>query len=93
MFTPIRGLFGIQVVRPSERAGPKRRAYGGRVASPVACELCGQTPPEPTDVETAAQVPLTWLTSVERGRVKVYCADCARTHLRAIESKLDSEWW
>jgi hypothetical protein len=69
------------------------------VASPVACELCGQTPPEPADSDgtadgdTAGQVPLTWLTSVERGRVKVYCATCARTHLRAIESKLDSEWW
>jgi ribosomal protein S27E len=69
------------------------------VVSPVACELCGQAPLEPADGtapadgDTAAQVPLTWLTSVERGRVKVYCAGCARTHLRAIESKLDSAWW
>jgi hypothetical protein len=68
-------------------------AYGGRVTSPVACDLCGHTPPEPDDGETAGQVPLTWLTSVERGRVKVYCDACARTHLRAIESKLDAEWW
>ena len=69
------------------------------MASPVACELCGQTAPgpdngtEPDAGETAGQVPLTWLTSVERGRVKVYCDACARTHLRAIESKLDAEWW
>jgi hypothetical protein len=36
---------------------------------------------------------MTWVTSVENGRHKVYCDTCSREHLRAIESKLDSEWW
>lgn len=38
-------------------------------------------------------VPLTWVTSRENGQHKVYCPGCARTHLRAIEAKLDSAWW
>jgi len=38
-------------------------------------------------------VPLTWVTSVEAGRRRVYCARCARENLRAIEGKLDSAWW
>jgi hypothetical protein len=36
---------------------------------------------------------MTWVISVENGRRRVYCDRCSREHLRAIESKLDSEWW
>ena len=49
------------------------------------CDLCGHT-------AEVAQT-LTWTTSVENGRRRTYCEDCSRTHLRAIEGKLDSEWW
>jgi len=49
------------------------------------CDFCGR---QADDTET-----LTWVTSVENGRDKVYCDTCSREHLRAIESKLDSEWW
>jgi len=38
-------------------------------------------------------VPLTWTTAVENGRSRVFCETCSREHLRAIEGKLDSEWW
>lgn len=55
-------------------------------AVPVTCDLCGRAAPDDT-------VPLTWSTSVERGRTKRFCEECSRTHLRAMESKLDSEWW
>lgn len=37
--------------------------------------------------------PLTWTTAVENGRERVFCDRCTREHLRAMESKLDSEWW
>ena len=30
---------------------------------------------------------------VENGRRRVYCDTCSRTHLRAMEGKLDSEFW
>jgi len=52
------------------------------------CDFCGAAAPEGAD-----QLPLTWTTSVENGRKRVYCDRCSREHLRAIEGKLDSEWW
>lgn len=52
----------------------------------LTCDLCGRQ--GTTDAET-----LTWTTSVEGGRRRSYCEECSRTHLRAIEGKLDSEWW
>ncbi len=51
----------------------------------VTCDFCGAQAPE---AET-----LTWTTSVERGRRRAFCDTCSRTHLRAMEGKLDSEWW
>ncbi len=53
---------------------------------PVTCDFCGATAEGDT-------TPLTWTTAVETGRQKVVCERCSREHLRAIESKLDSEWW
>jgi hypothetical protein len=38
-------------------------------------------------------MPMTWTTAVENGRKRVFCDTCSREHLRAMESKLDSEWW
>jgi hypothetical protein len=52
----------------------------------VTCAFCGTTVP-------GDDVPLTWTTAVENGRSRVFCDRCSREHLRAIESKLDSEWW
>ena len=49
------------------------------------CDFCGRTA---EDAET-----LTWTTSVENGRHRTYCDTCSREHLRAMEGKLDSEWW
>lgn len=54
----------------------------------VTCNFCGATAPASSE-----EPPLTWTTSVENGRVRVFCDRCSREHLRAIESKLDSEWW
>ena len=52
----------------------------------VTCQLCGAVPPDDA-------VPLTWTSSVERGRTVWYCERCARENLRAIEGRLDSEWF
>jgi hypothetical protein len=49
------------------------------------CDFCGRQAEE-------AQT-LTWTTSVENGRQKVFCDDCSRSNLRSIEGKLDSDWW
>jgi hypothetical protein len=61
------------------------------------CGFCGKAspPPAPADGSGVADddIPLTWATSVENGKVRVYCDECARSNLRSIESKLDSEWW
>jgi hypothetical protein len=54
---------------------------------PATCAYCGTAAPE------ADAVPLTWTTAVENGRRRVFCERCSREHLRAIEGKLDSEWW
>jgi hypothetical protein len=52
---------------------------------PATCDFCGAVAPD--------ELPLTWTTAVENGRDKTFCDRCSREHLRAIESKLDSEWW
>ena len=50
------------------------------------CAFCGRT-----EADEAAT--LSWTVSVENGRRKTYCDECSRTHLRAMEGKLDSEFW
>jgi hypothetical protein len=52
----------------------------------VTCDFCGR-------VEPGDDPPLTWTTAVERGRTRRFCDACSRDHLRAMESKLESEWW
>ena len=51
----------------------------------VTCDYCATEAPL---AET-----LTWTTSVENGRRRTFCDTCSRTHLRAMEGKLDSAWW
>jgi len=55
------------------------------VSELITCDFCGR---QATEAETLA-----WTTSVENGRRRSYCVDCSRTHLRAMEGKLDSEFW
>jgi len=50
------------------------------------CSFCGRQ--EPDEAKT-----LTWTTAFENGRHRTYCDECSRTHLRAMEGKLDSEYW
>ena len=74
------------------------------MSEPTTCALCGTpapadqpAPDQPSGTASADQpapaLPLTWTTAVENGRRRIFCPACSRKHLRAIESKLDSEWW
>jgi hypothetical protein len=58
---------------------------------PATCDFCGASSGGSDAVGDAP--PLTWTSAVENGRVRYFCATCSRENLRAIESKLDSEWW
>jgi hypothetical protein len=51
----------------------------------VTCSSCGAV---------AATPPLTWMVEMDRRRGDAWVCDCcARDNLRAIESKLDRDWW
>ncbi|HEY9564264.1 MAG TPA: hypothetical protein VIR30_10890 [Nocardioides sp.] len=50
------------------------------------CDFCGKQ-------ADGDDLPLTWTTATENGRRRAFCDTCSREHLRAMESKLDSEWW
>ncbi len=52
----------------------------------LTCDFCGRQ----AEDDAAA---LTWTTAVENGRQRRYCDTCSRENLRAMEGKLDSEWW
>ena len=51
----------------------------------VTCSYCG--------AQAALVEALSWTTAVERGRQQRFCVSCSRENLRAMEGKLDSEWW
>ncbi|MFD7298149.1 hypothetical protein ACFV9W_33100 [Streptomyces sp. NPDC059897] len=51
---------------------------------PLACARCGTT---------VRELPLTWTFSVEGGTRRYFCDACARENIRAIEGRLDSDWW
>jgi hypothetical protein len=55
------------------------------VTEPI-CARCGQE-------AGGADLPLTWVTSLENGHRVVYCDRCVRENVRSIEGKLDSAWW
>ena len=64
---------------------PALAIWASSLTSMRTCDLCER---QAEEAET-----LTWTTSVENGRRRTYCDDCSRTHLRAIEGKLNNEWW
>jgi hypothetical protein len=38
-------------------------------------------------------MPLTWSRFVDGDRTGVLCERCTRHHVRAMEARLDSDWW
>ncbi|MFI9030134.1 hypothetical protein [Streptomyces sp. NPDC053560] len=72
---------------PDPRPAPNDTPESGETFGPeetTVCARCGAV----TD-----GTPPTWTCSVENGTRRYFCEACARTHLRAIESRLDSAWW
>ncbi|MFJ3900980.1 hypothetical protein [Streptomyces sp. NPDC090025] len=69
---------------PAPATGPATSATTRADQPALVCARCGK----PTQ-----ELPLTWTCSVENGTRHYFCDDCARTHLRAIEGRLDSAWW
>ena len=65
---------------------PSLEIPGGSVDLVRTCDFCGKQAED--DATT-----LTWTIAVENGRQRTFCDTCSREHLRAMESKLDSEWW
>lgn len=55
----------------------------------MTCGTCGRT----ASGEALEQARVRWTFGTERGRVVWTCEECSRRHARAIEGKLDSEWW
>ena len=53
----------------------------------VTCGTCGAHAPDDGSWR------LTWTSGRERGHTVWTCDRCARENLRAIEAKLDSDWW
>ncbi|WP_338700250.1 hypothetical protein V2W30_26130 [Streptomyces sp. Q6] len=52
--------------------------------SAIVCARCGASAPG---------LPLTWTCSREAGVSRYFCDTCARENIRAIEGRLDSDWW
>jgi transposase len=57
------------------------------VSHPPTCNRCGRQRPD--DPRTA----LTWVSERDRRGQTWLCPECARAHVRDIESKLDQDWW
>jgi rubredoxin len=58
----------------------------------LVCHVCGAVVDADADAASGIQA-LTWVAAYENGRDVRYCPSCARENLRAIEGKLDSEYF
>jgi len=74
---------GYDLVGSYPALGRPRAGYRDCVKT---CDFCGRT--EEDEAKT-----LTWSTAMENGRARTFCEVCSRENLRAMEGKLDSEWW
>ena len=55
---------------------------------PVICQVCGRAP------DAAEGDPsLTWMMDSDGARRRWTCPRCVRDNVRALEAKLEPEWW
>ncbi|HEX8080347.1 MAG TPA: hypothetical protein VF557_09070 [Jatrophihabitans sp.] len=54
----------------------------------VTCQRCGRTA-EPAEGDP----PLTWVLDTAGDRRSWTCPGCARDNVRAMEAKLEPDWW
>jgi hypothetical protein len=81
-------------------AEPGRHDHNVLVTDPtVSCQVCGRRP-EPTGAEPgtgqdAGPVTelLSWVMDRRDGRTSWTCPACAASNIRALEAKLEPEWW
>ena len=52
------------------------------------CARCGASEPA-----VEGGLPAGWSLATSEGGVDRLCADCTRSNVRAIEARLDEEWW
>lgn len=52
------------------------------------CSRCGESAGA-----DSGGLPEGWSLASDRRGLRVHCAACARSDIRAIEGKLDEEWW
>jgi hypothetical protein len=58
----------------------------------LVCHVCGAVLDADADEQSGMKA-LQWVAAHEVGRDVRYCPQCARENLRAIEGKLDSEYF
>jgi hypothetical protein len=80
-------------VFPARVVGETWRCPGNNDDVNEHCSLCARV----ADPERDGDPPLGWCADnveVHGGtRTRWVCADCTRRHVRAIEAKLDQNWW
>ncbi|HJQ00871.1 MAG TPA: hypothetical protein VJ851_04675 [Jatrophihabitans sp.] len=55
----------------------------------VSCQSCGRT----ADADSMPHDLLSWVMDRRDGRTSWTCPDCAARNIRALEAKLEPEWW
>ena len=81
--------------RPRPRTAPHGDPAGPTARDPAASRVTEDQSGtrQLRAVRAVGARPLTWSTSVERGRRLYHCERCSRENVRAMEGKLDPEWW
>jgi transcription elongation factor Elf1 len=59
----------------------------GAGMGPLACQLCGRT------AEAEVDARLSWVMERDGARTSWTCPSCALENVRAMEAKLDAQWW
>ncbi|HEX4726832.1 MAG TPA: hypothetical protein VH298_03485 [Jatrophihabitans sp.] len=58
----------------------------------VACQSCGRRPDSDGAGTSSADL-LSWVMDRRDGRTSWTCPACAGANIRALEAKLEPEWW
>jgi len=58
----------------------------------VACQSCGHRPDSAGGGASSTEL-LSWVMDRQDGRTSWTCPACAAANIRALEAKLEPEWW
>ena len=79
-------IAGVKSEGPDPLGSGPSSFPGASLEPMTTCDFCGRQ-------EEDGAATLSWTTAVENGRRRTFCDSCSRENLRAMEGKLDSEWW